>query len=135
MTKACFYIICTKVQGMSRQDTTLRKCIPLEKRVAIALYALGSSAEYRTIANLFGVGKSTVCQILLEFCEEVWSSMRHEYMDSFPLQKDRIQECVDGFGELGFPQCYGAIGKVILSNYCYRYLCDTSGDLFSLLDC
>ncbi|XP_017490881.1 PREDICTED: uncharacterized protein LOC108379074 [Rhagoletis zephyria] len=62
----------------------MRKAIPLEKRVAIALYALGSSAEYRSIANLFGVGKSTV-------------------------GSEKINEYVKGFEILGFPQCLGAI--------------------------
>lgn len=110
MTKQCFELLCSKLHGLAKQDTVLRKCIPLNKRVAIAVYALGSSAEYRTIANLFGVGKSTVCEIIQEFCHEVWRVMRLEYMDTFPLADDRIEDCVKGFEAIGFPQCYGAIG-------------------------
>lgn len=111
MNRECFSILCQKMRGLEKQDTVLRKCIPLEKRIAIALYALGSSAEYRTIANLFGVGKSTVCEMVEEFCMEVWRLMRHDYMDSFPLTDERIEDCVKGFEKIGFPQCYGAIGK------------------------
>lgn len=112
MSRNCFEILCSKLHRLEKQDTVLRKCIPLDKRVAIAVYALGSSAEYRTIANLFGVGKSTVCEIVQEFCLEVWRVMRLEQLDTFPLTNDRIEDCVKGFEALGFPQCYGAIGKI-----------------------
>ncbi|XP_062550355.1 uncharacterized protein LOC134215122 [Armigeres subalbatus] len=109
MNRKCFDTLCGMLRGIAKQDTILRKCIPLQKRVGIALYALGSSAEYRTISNLFGVGKSTICEIMQEFCTEVWRVLRPIYMDSFPLQKNQIEECLKGFGQIGFPQCYGAI--------------------------
>ncbi|XP_017472039.1 PREDICTED: uncharacterized protein LOC108363251 isoform X2 [Rhagoletis zephyria] len=74
-----------------RKETRFHNTICLEKRVAIALYALGPSAEYHSIANLFGVAKSTVCAALLEFCRET------------------IEDCVNGFKHIGFPQCMGAL--------------------------
>ncbi|XP_077505018.1 uncharacterized protein LOC144114885 [Amblyomma americanum] len=40
--------------SMSRQDTNMLQPIPLEKRLAISLYRLATSAEERTAANLFG---------------------------------------------------------------------------------
>ncbi|XP_058837693.1 uncharacterized protein LOC131693671 [Topomyia yanbarensis] len=90
-------------------DTMLRKAIPLEKRVAVALYTLGSSSEFRSIANLFGIGKSTVCVILLEFCREIWEILAPLYLSKLPLERDTIEDCVAGFLNLGFPQCLGAI--------------------------
>ena len=43
--------------------------ISVRERVAITLYRLADKASYRTVSNLFGVGKSTVCQIImLEVC-------------------------------------------------------------------
>ena len=56
-------------------DTNWRPASPLKKRVAIALFALGSAAEYRVIAEWFGVGKATVCLIVLELCNEVWEAL------------------------------------------------------------
>ncbi|KAG0428661.1 hypothetical protein HPB47_024385 [Ixodes persulcatus] len=39
---------------MRRSNTDIRQAIPLEKGVAIGLYRLATSAEDRTVANLFG---------------------------------------------------------------------------------
>ena len=38
----------------------VRRPIPLDMRVGIAIYKLASSGEYRSVANTFGVGVSTV---------------------------------------------------------------------------
>lgn len=100
------------VQGLislRRQDTTWRTAIPLEKRVAIALYALGSSAEYRTVASLFGVGRSTVGEIVLEVCKVINKVFKKQTLNAFPPTQEKINEIVNGFNALGFPQCYGAI--------------------------
>jgi len=87
----------------------MRACIPLEKRVAIALYALGSSAEYRTVAHLFGVGRSTVGKMVLDFCYSVNNNFK-ACISSYPPSPEEVRRIVHGFEELGFPQCYGAIG-------------------------
>ena len=42
------------------KDTVMRSAITAKRRLAITLYFLASTAEYRTIANLFGVSKSFV---------------------------------------------------------------------------
>lgn len=110
MNRESFNILCGLLPRLAKEDTTLRKAIPLPKRIAIALYALGSSAEYRTVANLFGIGKSTVCELVLEFCNAVWDVMQPMYLNYFPLSKEIVQDCVSGFERLGFPQCLGAIG-------------------------
>ncbi|XP_051948588.1 uncharacterized protein LOC127619676 [Xyrauchen texanus] len=52
---------------MERQDTSFRKCVPLKKRVAIALWKLATGSEYRTIGHLFGVSITTVCRCVQEF--------------------------------------------------------------------
>jgi len=61
-------ILTERLKGLTKQDTIMRKAIPLEKRIAKALYILGSSSEYRTVGRLFGVSDSMVCKILQEFC-------------------------------------------------------------------
>lgn len=122
MSRQTFKLLCSHLTSFGKEDTNYRKAIPLEKRVAIALYALGSSAEYRSLANLFGVGKSTVGKILNEFCVLVWSELKKKYLNFFPLTYDKIKDCVIGFNAIGFPQCLGAIGKYFQSRKLIQYL-------------
>ena len=93
---------------IEKSDTPLRMAIPLDKRVAIALYALGSSAEYRTVSSLFGVGRSTVGEIVLEFCEAICNELGTR-INSYPPKTEHIINIVDGFAKMGFPQCFGAV--------------------------
>jgi len=111
MERTAFNTLVDHMRGMERKDTNFRLCIPLAKRVAIAVYALASSAEYRTVGALFGVSKASVCNILNEFCREVWRVLAPEYLKPNFLTEDKIEECVKGFEALGFPQCLGAMGK------------------------
>ncbi|XP_049316836.1 uncharacterized protein LOC125779521 [Bactrocera dorsalis] len=69
VNKEAFHKVCEKVKEIVKSNNNMRLCIPLQKRVAIALYALGSSAEYRTVASLFGVGRSTVGEIVVDFLQ------------------------------------------------------------------
>ncbi|XP_017475959.1 PREDICTED: putative nuclease HARBI1 isoform X1 [Rhagoletis zephyria] len=109
ISRQLFYKLCELLPDLRKSDTNMREAIPLEKRVAIALYALGSSSEYRTIANMFGVGKATVCKILLDFCNEVWRVLAPIYLKNFPLTEDKIKGLVQEFETYGFPQCMGAL--------------------------
>ncbi|XP_017471171.1 PREDICTED: uncharacterized protein LOC108362623 [Rhagoletis zephyria] len=109
MKRKSFKKLCDMLKGLERKNTNYRKAITLEKRVAIALYALGSSAEYRTIANMFGIGKSTVCTILIEFCHELWRCLWPLYLNKFPMNEIQLREYLNGFESLGFPQVLGAI--------------------------
>lgn len=118
MSRETFQLLCSKLTSMKRTDTRFRKCIPLEKRIAIALYCLKSSSEYASIGHMFGVSKASVCLILKEFCIEVWRNLSEEYLPSNFINETKIKECVEGFKNLGFPQCFGAIGW-----YSFTYVC------------
>lgn len=112
MNPASFNELCCLLPNLEKEINHLNQTIPLRKRIAIALYALGSSAEYRTIANMFGVGKSTVCEIVLDFCYEVWIVLKKIYLSSYPLTNTIVKNNIEGFEKMGFPQCIGAIGKL-----------------------
>ena len=45
---------------ISKEDTTFCKYIPTEIKFAITLYYLSGASDYRTIAYLFGLGRSIV---------------------------------------------------------------------------
>ena len=62
VTKVTFTFLLDEIRGdISRQNTTMRKAVPPERRLALTLYYLASTAEYRTVAHLFGVSTSFVC--------------------------------------------------------------------------
>ena len=62
VTRGTFtYILHEIGDAKSRQVTPMRKAVTPNQRLAIALFYLASTAEYRTIGNLFGVSVSFVC--------------------------------------------------------------------------
>ena len=49
-----------------KRDTHLRHAITVKHRLAITLWCLATPAEYRTIAYLFGVGRSTYVKLYMK---------------------------------------------------------------------
>ncbi|KAG6930721.1 hypothetical protein G0U57_003015, partial [Chelydra serpentina] len=61
MRKCTFMELCELLSpALKRQDTRMRAALTIQKRVAIALWKLATPDSYRSVANQFGVGKSTV---------------------------------------------------------------------------
>ena len=72
MTQPTFMKIVELVRPrLERRDTQLRKAIPIEKRVAIAIWRLSTGNSFRSVAKTFAVGKSTAVKITREFCTEM----------------------------------------------------------------
>ncbi|XP_051963804.1 uncharacterized protein LOC127630384 isoform X1 [Xyrauchen texanus] len=81
MTRRSFNKLCVLMEGvLSPQDVTVRAPVPLQMRVAIVLYKLASCAEYRVVANQFGVHKSTVKKFVYLFCKGMVSSVIHDFI-------------------------------------------------------
>ena len=79
-----------------------------QKRIAIALYFIGSTAEYRTIANLFGVSTSFVCKCIKDVAKAIVAKLRVVFL-SMP-KDDELLEIMKVYKEKwGFPCCAGAI--------------------------
>ena len=82
---------------------------------------MASSAEYRAIANLFGVGKSTVHKCFHDVCTAMAEIILDKYV-KFPAD-DNLQHVIDGFdNSLGFPNCAGAVDGTLYThpNNCSR---------------
>ncbi|KAL7740206.1 hypothetical protein ACLKA6_003910 [Drosophila palustris] len=109
MERPTFALLVSRLGILKKKDTNFRNAIPLEKRIAIALYTLGSSAEYRAIGSMFGVSSNSVCNILHEFCRALVLEFTDEYLTPNFLTDSYVDECVQGFEAIGFPQCLGAI--------------------------
>ncbi|CAF3621400.1 unnamed protein product, partial [Rotaria sp. Silwood2] len=56
---------------LKKEDTILRAAIPVDKRIACALYLLGTTSELRRIGHLFGIGKSSAVCVLHDFCSVI----------------------------------------------------------------
>ena len=68
VSKKTFDYICQLVGPyLSRQNTRLRKAIPFNKCVGIALWRLGTGNSYRTTGIMFGQGNSAVIKICEDF--------------------------------------------------------------------
>ena len=67
MCKETFLYICDRLPTeLERSDTVMRRSLTVQRRVAVCLWCLATPIEYRTIAHLFGIGRSTVCEIVHE---------------------------------------------------------------------
>ena len=61
MSNNAFNLLCnTLKQHISKEDTRLRKYISAEIKFAATIYYLSGASDYRKIANLVGLGRSTV---------------------------------------------------------------------------
>uniref|UniRef100_A0A672YWA1 DDE Tnp4 domain-containing protein n=1 Tax=Sphaeramia orbicularis TaxID=375764 RepID=A0A672YWA1_9TELE len=70
ISRASFVKLCDLVQGFMSPDAAfIREPIPLNMRVAIVLYKLGSVAEYRLVAHQFRVNKAMVKKFTYLFCK------------------------------------------------------------------
>ena len=109
VSRPTFDRICQLVAPDSnRQDTRLRRAVSLEKRVAVALWRLGTGNAFRVTAVTFGAGKATAVEICHEFCEAI-NSKKEDFM-KFPEDDDETQDCIRKFaGKVDFPQVVGAI--------------------------
>ena len=110
MSKETFDYLCEKLRlQIEKKDTPRRPAIPVEQRLAICLWCLASSVEYRTVAHLFGVSKASVCLILRDVSKAIVKVLMHQYVQ-LPKNEDQLCEIVTGFRRCwGFPCCGGAI--------------------------
>ena len=83
MSRQTFTYLCERLSPtLRRKDTIMRRCISVDQRVAITLWCLATPAEYRTVAHLFGVARSTVCEIVHEICNAIVSTLLNTYIIS-----------------------------------------------------
>ncbi|KAL1434676.1 hypothetical protein MTO96_011451 [Rhipicephalus appendiculatus] len=108
VTRRTFRYILSVCECMERQDTTMRRAVPLDKRVAVGLYRLASSAEERTIANAFGLGRSTVNTIFREFCAVIVRKLEPKFI-RFPKRSELAEHLRQFSAVTGFPQGVGAL--------------------------
>ncbi|XP_061599935.1 uncharacterized protein LOC133462621 [Cololabis saira] len=112
MSRETFFYLCDKLRPrLARQDTSFRLALPVEKRVAVALWRLASNIEYRTISTLFGVGKSTVCRCVRDMCHAIVGLLSSIYLR--PPSEQELEDSAQLFlSYWGFPHCVAAIATL-----------------------
>ena len=70
--------------ALEKRDTQLRRTIPIQKRVGVAIWRLATRTTFRSIAKTFAIGKSAAAKITKEFCLEIKRKAPH-YI-KFPKQ-------------------------------------------------
>ena len=108
VTRGTFEFLLNEVMEYIRcKDIVMRSAISAKRRLAITLYFLASTAEYRTIANLFGVSRSFVCLCVRDVSKVIISKLSH--VVSFAHGDELLQIINDYEQRWGFPMCAGAI--------------------------
>lgn len=108
LDRRTFAYIVGVCECMRRIDTNMRRAIPLEKRVAIGLYRLATSAEERTVAHVFGVSRTSVNIIFREFCNVVVGQLEPLHM-GMPRANEFVDHMQRFAASTGFPQGVGAL--------------------------
>lgn len=109
MSKETFLFLCDELRPhIERQVTSFRDPVSVEARVALTVWRLGTNVEYQTISELFGLGRSTVAEVVVDTCDAISCHLIAKYI-KIP-QEEHLQEVIDGFEQQwGFPQTVGAI--------------------------
>ena len=95
---------------MEKRDTRFRRAIPIEKRVAIAIWRLSTGNSFRTVSKTFAVGKSTAVSITRKFCREM-RRLAHLFI-KFPSNRRETAQAIEQFKmcyDTQIPQAVGAI--------------------------
>ena len=109
MKKESFLYLCRDLRPhLEKQQTRFREPIPVSKRIAIALWRLATGIDYRSIAQLFGVGRSTCCKITHHVSHALVAVLLTRFITI--VANERINETKEAFRAMsGLPQCVGAV--------------------------
>ncbi|MCO5593926.1 hypothetical protein L7F22_047945 [Adiantum nelumboides] len=114
--RRCFRYVCTLVEADLQQQSIPRQILeavpsrglPVQKKVAIALYLHGVAGPLHSVASLFGVGRSTVTKVFREFVHAI---LKHKStFIRWPQSQEEWRALKAGFArKQGFPNCCGVI--------------------------
>ena len=109
ISRETFQFLCHLVgPHLVRQDTNMRRAIPAEKRIAVALWRPATGDSYRTTGLVFGVGRCTALKLKDEFCAALLINAK-EFI-KFPKREGETRRAIEAFQEIScFPQVVGAI--------------------------
>ena len=108
MSKDTFSYLCRVLHPyVEKEVTRMRDPVSVEERLGVTTWRLATNVEYRTIAELFGLGWATDCTIVLETCRVIAIHLMPQLVKT--PQGEALREVVRGFNHLGFPQAAGVV--------------------------
>ena len=115
MSQATFMCVCNSLSlCVLPQITQLHQPVSVEERVAVTVWKLATNIEYRTLASLFGLGRSTVGKIVVETSHAISTHLLPQYV-KIP-HGDKLKNIIEGFEACwGFPQAARAIDSSHIS--------------------
>ncbi|XP_055920162.1 uncharacterized protein LOC129951834 [Eupeodes corollae] len=78
MSRKTFHWICDRLDVTMRPNgasVPLKNLINLQKRVALSIYTLATGDDYRMVAELFGVSRTSVCKFIKRFADSIIEEM------------------------------------------------------------
>ncbi|XP_070686501.1 uncharacterized protein [Pempheris klunzingeri] len=109
VSRATFdYLVEQVGPAIKRRRTNYRAPIEPRRRLAITLWWFSRSGEYRSIADMFGVGIATVCNIVRQVTSAIVDRLHRRFV-SLP-GGPRLDATIRAFRDRCYPQCAGAIG-------------------------
>ena len=83
VSRGTFTFILSRIRHVLKRESVVEEPIPPDLRLAICLYRLGRGSYYYTIAEMSGLGVSTVCTITREVCQSIVNFLWEESVDKF----------------------------------------------------
>lgn len=79
MSATDFEFLLNKIgQRITRMDTNMRKCIPVQERLAVALRFLATGDSYASLSYLFKFSPQTVSKCVDEVCDALIDALQGE---------------------------------------------------------
>ncbi|XP_074856111.1 uncharacterized protein LOC142015995 [Carettochelys insculpta] len=91
---------------MRHLDTRMRRALPVERRVAIAIWKLAAPDSFRSMGHQFGVEKVTVGAVIMEVVCAL-NAVRLQRV----IRLGDLDAVITGFAAMGFPNCFEALDR------------------------
>ncbi len=108
MSRDTFMYLANELKpALQKQVTNWRKPIDYRRRLGTVIWWFVTPCEYRTVAELFGIGEATLCKLIREICCGIQRLMLIKYIH-LPYGPE-LEHALSGFASRGMPFCVGAI--------------------------
>ncbi|KAL2612730.1 hypothetical protein R1flu_024422 [Riccia fluitans] len=110
MKRRTFLWICNSLEvHVKKQDTRLRPSIPVMVRVGATIYRLVNGVDYYEVADKFGVGESSVHEIMQDCVPAIVKVFGHHL--KWPAGEAMAEVSRSFLEKCGLPNCLGSIGS------------------------
>ncbi len=108
MSRDTFMYLANELKpALQKQVTNWRKPIDYRRRLDAVIWWFATLCEYRTVAELFGIGEATLWKLIREVCRGIQRLMLRKYIH-LPYGPE-LEHALSGFASRGMPFCVGAI--------------------------